>query len=114
MKTELLQSNLIEAATISNSPVTQINSNNFLEWPGKPEDRSAGQAIDDGLATSRIKAAIAEADLGDGLKINVDTYHGKVLLTGFVDTPGHKDQAGEIAAKDKNTRDVINGIYVLN
>lgn len=39
LKTELLQSNLIEAATISNSPVYNIQSNNFLGWPGKPEEQ---------------------------------------------------------------------------
>lgn len=39
LKTELLQSNLIEAATISNSPVYRIQSNNFLGWPGKPEEQ---------------------------------------------------------------------------
>lgn len=38
MKQELIDQRLIESATISNSPVTDINSNNFLGWPGKPED----------------------------------------------------------------------------
>ena len=39
LKTELLQRGLIEAATISNSAITQINSNNFVGWPGKPEEQ---------------------------------------------------------------------------
>lgn len=38
IKNELLQTGVVEATTISNSPITQINSNNFLGWPGKPED----------------------------------------------------------------------------
>jgi ABC-type antimicrobial peptide transport system permease subunit len=38
MKEELIQKGLIESATISNSPVTEIHSNNFLGWPGKPEE----------------------------------------------------------------------------
>jgi ABC-type antimicrobial peptide transport system permease subunit len=38
IKNELLQSGLVEAITISNSPITSINSNNFLGWPGKPDD----------------------------------------------------------------------------
>jgi putative ABC transport system permease protein len=39
LKQEILSSGLVEAMTRSNSQVTQINSNNFLGWPGKPEDR---------------------------------------------------------------------------
>ena len=38
LKNELIQSGLIESATVSNSKVTGINSNNFLGWPGKPDD----------------------------------------------------------------------------
>jgi hyperosmotically inducible protein len=79
----------------------------------KPGDRSMGQSVDDGITTTRIKSAISEVDLGDGMAINIDTYAGNVLLTGFVDELADKTQAGEIAAKDKNTKKVINGIHVL-
>lgn len=37
MKQELLQTGAVESVTRSNSSITDINSNNFLEWPGKPE-----------------------------------------------------------------------------
>ncbi len=38
IKLELLQTGVVEAVTKSNSQITDINSNNFLGWPGKPED----------------------------------------------------------------------------
>jgi len=38
LKTELLRSGAISSMTRSNSDITSINSNNFLGWPGKPED----------------------------------------------------------------------------
>jgi putative ABC transport system permease protein len=38
IKLELLASGVVEAVTKSNSAITDINSNNFLGWPGKPED----------------------------------------------------------------------------
>lgn len=38
IKLDLLATGLVEAVTKSNSSITQINSNNFLGWPGKPED----------------------------------------------------------------------------
>jgi ABC-type antimicrobial peptide transport system permease subunit len=39
LKNELLRSGAITSMTRSNSRVTQINSNNFLGWPGKPEEQ---------------------------------------------------------------------------
>lgn len=38
LKNQLLQSGAVEAVTRSNSRITSINSNNFLSWPGKPEN----------------------------------------------------------------------------
>ncbi len=38
LKQELLSSGVVESVTKSNSPITDIYSNNFLDWPGKPED----------------------------------------------------------------------------
>jgi ABC-type antimicrobial peptide transport system permease subunit len=39
IKQELLQSGAVKAVTKSNSPITQIYSNNFLNWPGEAPDR---------------------------------------------------------------------------
>jgi putative ABC transport system permease protein len=38
IKLDLLASGVVEAVTKSNSQITDINSNNFLGWPGKPDD----------------------------------------------------------------------------
>jgi putative ABC transport system permease protein len=38
IKQELLNSGVVESVTRSNSAITDINSNNFLGWPGKPEE----------------------------------------------------------------------------
>ncbi|MEQ9593092.1 MAG: ABC transporter permease [Cyclobacteriaceae bacterium] len=38
IKQELLRTGAVDAVTKSNSPITNIWSNNFLGWPGKPED----------------------------------------------------------------------------
>jgi len=39
LKQDLLQSGVVESVTRSNSQITQINSNNFVGWPGKPESQ---------------------------------------------------------------------------
>ncbi len=38
LKTELLASGVVKSVTQSNSPVTEVFSNNFVDWPGKPEE----------------------------------------------------------------------------
>lgn len=78
----------------------------------KSGDRSAGQAIDDGMITTKVKAGLADADLGMAASINVDTYNGVVLLTGFVDNKEAKILAEKEAADHDGVNDVINGIYV--
>lgn len=40
LKNELLQTGIVQSVTKSNSMITTINSNNFLGWPGKPDDLS--------------------------------------------------------------------------
>jgi hyperosmotically inducible protein len=78
----------------------------------KPGDRSAGQAVDDGMLTAKVKAGLAEADLGTAAGINIDTYNGVVLLTGFVDNEETKRLAEKYVAEHDDVKDVINGIYV--
>lgn len=38
IKQELESTSVVESVTRANSEITNINSNNFLGWPGKPED----------------------------------------------------------------------------
>jgi osmotically-inducible protein OsmY len=78
----------------------------------KRGETSMGQSVDDRVITGRTKAAIGDLDLGTGFSVNVDTYNGVVLLTGFVHHADVKAKCGELAAAVDNVEDVINGIYV--
>lgn len=78
----------------------------------KSGERSSGQVIDDGLITTKVKAGLADAGLGVAADINVDTYNGVVLLTGFVDSDETKKLAEKYVAGQENVKKVINGIYV--
>lgn len=80
----------------------------------KRGEATAGQTLDDTVITTKVKSGIAGADLGQGIKINVDTYNGVVLLTGFVDTKEQKAMAGDKASAVDNVKDVVNGIYVYD
>jgi hyperosmotically inducible protein len=76
---------------------------------------SMGRNVDDKVVTTKVKTSLGEIESGSSLfKVNVDTYNGVVLLTGFADSDEIKDKAGEMAEGTDNVTKVINGIYVLN
>ncbi|MBL7872361.1 MAG: ABC transporter permease [Cyclobacteriaceae bacterium] len=111
IKLELLASGVVESVTKSNSSITNINSNNFLGWPGKPEDlrvifttiateydyaKTMGIKILEGrdfsedfkTDTSAIlinKAALALMNLEDPIGTELDLWGGKRKLIGVLD-----------------------------
>lgn len=111
LKNELLQSGLVQAMTRSNSPITNIYSNNFLGWPGKPEEQrvifttivagydyteTMGIEILQGRDFSKDFASDSSAiivnqagldimQLEDPLGTELDLWDGKRTLIGVVD-----------------------------
>ena len=111
LKNELLQSGIVEAATISDSPITRIMNNQFLNWPGKPEDSEVAFAnircqydytktmgiqvldgrdfsedfISDSTAIIVNKAAIDLMQLDDPIGTVLDLGWTKRTLIGIVD-----------------------------
>ncbi|MEZ5540902.1 MAG: BON domain-containing protein [Pseudomonadota bacterium] len=75
---------------------------------------SIGQIVDDRVISTTVKGKLANAALGTGYKVNVDTYNGVVLLTGFVDSAATKAKAADLAKETSNVKQVINGIHVMN
>ena len=111
LKLELQSSGLVESVTKSNSSITSINSNNFLGWPGKPEDlkvifttiateydytKTMGIEVLEGRDfsedfksdTSAIvinKAALDLMDLEEPIGTQLDLWGSKRTLIGVVD-----------------------------
>lgn len=111
LKQDLMSSGLVESVTRSNSQITQINSNNFLGWPGKPDDRrvifttitttydyAKTMGIDvlmgrdfskefasDSNAIVINKAALDIMGLEDPIGTNLDLWGDKRKLIGVVD-----------------------------
>jgi osmotically-inducible protein OsmY len=75
----------------------------------KSGDRSTGQAVDDTLIASQVKAK-----LGSDLSINVEVHNGEVLLSGFADTLEEKEAAIEAARYVKYVKKVISGIEIAD
>ena len=106
------QSEVTEAGKVAASVDGVVRVDNQLHV--ERGNRTSGQAVDDSLISTKVKTKIADADFPSGFKVNVDTYNGVVLLTGFVDTANLKNRVGGIAAGVEDVKDVVNGVYVLN
>jgi hyperosmotically inducible protein len=75
-------------------------------------DQSVGQAIDDGVITTQVKAKLIADSRTDAYKINVETQGGVVQLSGFVDNDEAKRTAGDVARSVSGVRDVDNDLEI--
>jgi hyperosmotically inducible protein len=74
--------------------------------------QTAGEAITDAAITSAVKTQFL-ADLGvSGLKIDVDTNYGVVVLSGNVKSQAEADRASAIARQSRGVETVINQLQV--
>lgn len=75
-----------------------------------PIQPSAGQAIDDGVVTAKVKAKLIEDPVTKAHQINVETFKGSVQLSGFVENETARSRALQLA-KDtdgvKNVKDAL-------
>ncbi len=58
---------------------------------------STGQYVDDSAITTKVKAAILADDTLKSSEINVESFKGKVQLSGFVRSQANIDQAVAVA-----------------
>lgn len=85
---------------------------NAIEVQSRTAERSAGEVIDDGVITARVKAALIDNPTTKARQINVDTRNGVVQLQGFVDSAEEKMQAGQVARSVSGVQSVRNDLEV--
>ena len=73
---------------------------------------STGEYVDDSTITTKVKALLAEDNFLRSFQISVETYKGKVQLSGFVNSQNAVDKAGQIAMSVKGVRSVKNNLIV--
>lgn len=81
---------------------------------GGPNERSAGEAIDDASILARAKAALVNDGEIKGTQIDVDVYRGAVTLNGIARTQHEKSKAEDLARGVNGVRSVTNNITIQN
>jgi hyperosmotically inducible protein len=74
--------------------------------------RTAGEVIDDGVVTTKVKAALIAEPTTKAHEINVETREGVVQLSGFVDSNDSKSKAAEVAGRVAGVKQVTNDLRV--
>ncbi|HEY5102846.1 MAG TPA: BON domain-containing protein [Steroidobacteraceae bacterium] len=74
--------------------------------------QSAGEAIDDTVVTTKVKAALIDDPVTKARQIDVDTFRGTVQLSGFVDSAEEKAAATRVAHSVNGVQNVRNNLSV--
>ncbi|MBI5275089.1 MAG: BON domain-containing protein [Burkholderiales bacterium] len=77
-----------------------------------PKHESTGQYIDDTAITTSVKAAIFNEPMLKSAEINVETFKGRVQLSGFVSSRASIDRAVVVAQGVRGVTSVANDMRV--
>ena len=101
----------IDRALAVTKAVTGVNSvDNKVSLKGAPT--TVGNVVDDGIVTTRVKAALLADASVKSFDIAVITRKNEVQLSGFVDNQAQSDRAVEVARGITGVSSVINEMKV--
>lgn len=77
-----------------------------------PTSEGTGEYIDDSVITAKVKATLFNEPTLKSAEINVETFKGKVQLSGFVADPNSVQKAIEVTRGVDGVKEVINDVRV--
>ncbi len=84
----------------------------LLSCAGTRTRESTGEYVDDAAITTKVKSALL-ADQGlSGLSISVETFKGRVQLSGFVNSAEQMERAVKVAQGVSGVRAVENKLSI--
>lgn len=89
-----------------------IMASTLVACTSTPTQQSAGQAIDDGVVTAKVKAALIEDPVTKAHQINVETFKGTVQLSGFVESDQARTRALQLARDVEGVRRVKDALEI--
>ena len=77
-----------------------------------PTQQPAGEAVDDGVVTAKVRAALVADPVTKAHQINVETFKGTVQLSGFVESDEARSRALQLARNVDGVRKVKDAMEV--
>ncbi len=84
----------------------------MMSCSSTPHQQSTFQYLDNSAISAKVKTKlVGKTGLNAG-RIDVESYKGTVILSGFVDSEDTKEKAIELASNTKGVKEVKDALYV--
>jgi len=106
---------LLVAAVLGSTAMAGCVSSSDTESPAASSpaaQQTAGEVVDDGVVTAKVKAKLVDDPVTKAYQINVETFKGSVQLSGFVDSAEARSRATQLAKEVGGVKDVKNSLQV--
>lgn len=90
----------------------KLNEDEWLKAHSMADRQKAGEYVDDSTLTAKVKSALLAKKGVPSAEISVETYHGVVQLSGFVDSAEQAKLAGQTARGVSGVKEVRNSLNV--
>lgn len=89
-----------------------LNVEEYGEYKSRLQQARVESFLDDSTVTAKVKAELLKDDGMKSLAVKVQTHHGQVILSGFVDTAAQAKRAALIASGVRGVLSVKNSLIV--
>jgi hyperosmotically inducible protein len=96
--------------TILTAVFLAVSAGSFVGCASTATQEGTGEYFDDTWITTKVKAALLDDPLTKAYQISVETFKGRVQLSGFVATQAEANKAVELARGVKGVTSVKNDI----
>jgi len=90
----------------------RLSRDEFVKAESLYQRGQAGLFLEDSMITAKVKAALLKDLPSSAGAVSVETYRGRVLLSGFVDDPHEVKRVREVAASVRGVAEVASGLQV--
>src|SRR5712692_8402007 len=75
----------------------KLDRSEFIKAESIYERQQIVKYVDDGVLTTKVKAALLKEPNLKSIDVHVETYQGKVLLSGWIDSAAQRERAVKVA-----------------
>jgi osmotically-inducible protein OsmY len=79
---------------------------------GSQTKESTGELVDDSVITSKVKGALLAEKGVNSMDVSVETFKGRVLLSGYVRSPDERQRIEGVARSVGGVKEINNNIQV--
>jgi hyperosmotically inducible protein len=90
----------------------RLSADEFIKAEASHERQKVAQFTDDSVVTAKVKAALIKDLELKAFNVDVETYRGRVLLSGFVDDQRQAQRAVQLAAAVRGVARVENALQL--